>query len=188
MAVQRSSFRDMNCSIGQSLEVVGECWSLFIIRDAFLGVTRFDDLQERLGIARNVLDQRLTHLVDEGVVERVPYSEHPPRFDYVLTEQGRDLWPVIVALRQWGDRGRAPHGPPLQLVHRACGHVADLVAVCRECGEPAGAGDVMPVPGPGDDGDVIPDHRPSRSPRQAPATSHQSVTPHLGPFFAPFEG
>ena len=129
--MQRASFREMNCSIGQSLEVVGEWWSLLIIRDAFMGVTRFDEFQERLGIARNVLNQRLSHLVDEGVFERVAYSEHPPRFDYVLTEQGRDLWPVVVALRQWGDRWRAPDGPPLQLAHDECGHVADLVMVCR---------------------------------------------------------
>ena len=121
----------MNCSIGQSLEVVGEWWSLLIIRDAFMGVTRFDEFQERLGIARNVLNQRLSHLVDEGVFERVAYNEHPPRFDYVLTEQGRDLWPVVVALRQWGDRWRAPDGPPLQLVHRQCGHITELVAGLR---------------------------------------------------------
>ena len=132
--MQRSSFREMNCSIGQSLEVVGEWWSLLIIRDAFLGVTRFDDFQERLGIARNVLNQRLSHLVDEGVFERVAYNEHPPRYDYVLTEQGRDLWPVVVALRQWGDRWRAPDGPPLQLVHRECGHIAELIPVCAHCG------------------------------------------------------
>jgi DNA-binding HxlR family transcriptional regulator len=127
--MQRSSFREMNCSIGQSLEVIGEWWSLLIIRDAFLGVTRFDDFSERLGIARNVLNQRLSHLVDEGVFERVAYNDHPPRYDYVLTEQGRDLWPVVVALRQWGDRWRAPDGPPLQLVHRECGHIR-TVPVC----------------------------------------------------------
>ncbi len=115
--MQRSSFREMHCSIGQSLEVVGEWWSLLIIRDAFMGSTRFDQFQESLGIARNVLNQRLSHLVAEGVMERVAYSEHPQRFDYVLTDQGRDLWPVVVALRQWGDRWRAPDGPPLQLMH-----------------------------------------------------------------------
>ena len=155
--MQRSSFREMNCSIGQSLEVVGEWWSLLIIRDAFLGVTRFDEFQERLGIARNVLNQRLSHLVDEGVFERVAYSEHPPRFDYVLTEQGRDLWPVVVALRQWGDRWRAPDGPPLQLVHRECGHVAELVPVCSECGARLGPGDVTAMPGPGANDDAIPE-------------------------------
>ena len=147
--MQRSSFREMNCSIGQSLEVVGEWWSLLIIRDAFLGVTRFDDFQERLGIARNVLNQRLSHLVEEGVFERVAYNEHPPRFDYVLTDQGRDLWPVVVALRQWGDRWRAPDGPPLQLVHRECGHITELVPVCVHCRAPVGPTDVSAVPGPG---------------------------------------
>jgi DNA-binding HxlR family transcriptional regulator len=147
--MQRSSFREMHCSIGQSLEVVGEWWSLLIVRDAFMGVTRFDEFQERLRIARNVLNQRLSHLVDEGVFERVAYSERPPRFDYVLTEQGRDLWPVIVALRQWGDRWRAPDGPPLQLVHRQCGHVADLVMVCQQCGEPVGPTDVSAIAEPG---------------------------------------
>jgi DNA-binding HxlR family transcriptional regulator len=147
--MQRSSFREMNCSIGQSLEVVGEWWSLLIIRDAFMGVTRFDEFQEDLGIARNVLNQRLSHLVEEGIFERVAYNEHPPRYDYVLTEQGRDLWPVVVALRQWGDRWRAPDGPPLQLVHRQCGHITELVAVCGHCGESVGPTDVSAVPGPG---------------------------------------
>ena len=147
--MQRSSFREMNCSIGQSLEVVGEWWSLLIIRDAFLGVTRFDDFQERLGIARNVLNQRLSHLVDEGVFERVAYNEHPPRYDYVLTEQGRDLWPVVVALRQWGDRWRAPDGPPLQLLHRECGHITELVPVCAHCHAPVGPTDVSAIAAPG---------------------------------------
>jgi len=147
--MQRSSFREMNCSIGQSLEVVGEWWSLLIIRDAFMGVTRFDDFQERLGIARNILNQRLSHLVDEGVFERVAYSEHLPRFDYVLTDQGRDLWPVVVALRQWGDRWRAPDGPPLQLLHRECGHITELVPVCAHCRAPAGPTDVSVIAEPG---------------------------------------
>jgi DNA-binding HxlR family transcriptional regulator len=157
--MQRSSFREMNCSIGQSLEVVGEWWSLLIIRDAFFGVTRFDEFHERLGIARNVLNQRLSHLVDEGVFERIAYNEHPPRFDYVLTDQGRDLWPVVVALRQWGDRWRAPDGPPLQLVHGECGHIAELVPVCAHCGDVVGPTDVSVVAGPGD---ATKKQRPSR--------------------------
>lgn len=100
---------------------------------------------------RNVLNQRLSHLVDQGALDRIQYSEHPPRFDYVLTEQGRDLWPVLVALQQWGDRWRAPAGPPLQLVHRECGHVAELVPVCSHCSEPVTAGNVTVVRGPGAD-------------------------------------
>src|SRR5437870_11726788 len=94
-SVERKSFSDMHCSVAQCLEVVGEWWSLMIVRDAFLGVTRFDDFQARLGISRNILNQRLNHLVDNGVLERVRYSEHPPRFEYHLTHKGTDLWNVI---------------------------------------------------------------------------------------------
>jgi DNA-binding HxlR family transcriptional regulator len=139
----------MNCSVAQCLEVVGEWWSMLIVRDAFLGVTRFDDFQERLGISRNVLNQRLGHLVDAGVLERVPYSEHPPRYDYRLTDKGRDLWPVLTAMRQWGDRWEAPDGAPLELVHKSCGHVADVVSTCSACGESVTARDVRAVAGPG---------------------------------------
>src|SRR5487761_1384304 len=122
-SVERKSFADMHCSVAQCLEVVGEWWSMLIIRDAFLGVTRFDQFQERLGISRNVLNQRLAYLVEHGVLEKVPYSEHPPRHDYRLTSKGRDLWPVLTTLRQWGDKYAAPDGPPLQVVHKSCGKV-----------------------------------------------------------------
>src|SRR5206468_3556004 len=87
--MERKSFSDMHCSVAQCLEVVGEWWTLLIVRDAFLGVTRFDEFQERLGISRNVLNQRLARLVEAGVLIKVPYSEHPPRFDYRLTDRGR---------------------------------------------------------------------------------------------------
>ena len=103
----------MHCSVAQCLEVVGEWWSMLIVRDAFLGVTRFDHFQERLGISRNILDQRLNRLVETGVFAKVPYSEHPPRFDYRLTDKGRDLWPIITTMRQWGDKYAAPDGPPM---------------------------------------------------------------------------
>ena len=112
--VERKSFAEMHCSVAQCLEVVGEWWSMLIVRDAFLGVTRFDDFQERLGISRNILNQRLTHLVESGVLEKVPYSDHPPRYDYRLTDKGRDLWPILTAMRQWGDHYAAPDGPPLR--------------------------------------------------------------------------
>jgi len=149
MGVERKSFSDMHCSVAQALEVVGEWWSMLIVRDAFLGVTRFDDFQQRLGISRNVLNQRLAHLVDHGVLAKVPYSEHPPRFDYRLTDKGRDLWPVLTTMRQWGDKYAAPDGPPLQLVHTDCGAVAEAELVCSDCGEPIGPGAVKAVPGPG---------------------------------------
>lgn len=147
--MQRTSFRDMNCSVAQCLEVVGEWWSLLIVRDAFLGVTRFDDFQARLGISRNVLNQRLSHLVEEGVLERVPYQERPTRWDYRLTEKGRDLWHVMTAMRQWGDRWAAPEGAPVQLVHKACGHVSEAVPTCSECGEALHPRGVRAVAGPG---------------------------------------
>lgn len=139
----------MRCSIAQCLEVVGEWWSLLVLRDAFLGVSRFDAFQQRLGISRNVLNQRLATLVDAGVLEKVAYSEHPLRYDYRLTEKGRDLWLVLTAMRQWGDRYAAPYGPPMQLLHRACGHIANAVPTCSVCGEPLNAGTVRAVPGPG---------------------------------------
>jgi DNA-binding HxlR family transcriptional regulator len=147
--VERVSFEDMNCSVAQCLEVVGEWWSLLIVRDAFLGVHRFDNFQARLGISRNILNQRLRKLVDTGVLERVPYQDKPPRSEYRLTEKGRDLWHALTALRQWGDRWAAPDGPPLTMRHSTCGHVVDAVAVCSHCGEPLGPGSVTAEPGPG---------------------------------------
>ncbi len=139
----------MHCSVAQCLEVVGEWWSMLILRDVFLGVTRFDDFQERLGISRNILNQRLHHLVRAGVLEKVRYGDHPPRYDYRLTDKGRDLWPVVTAMRQWGDRYAAPDGPPVQVIHKACGHVSEAVSVCSACGERLGARDVRAAPGPG---------------------------------------
>jgi DNA-binding HxlR family transcriptional regulator len=141
--VERKSFADMDCSVAQCLEVVGEWWSMLIVRDVFLGVSRFDDFQKRLGISRNILQQRLARLVEAGVLTRVAYSEHPPRYDYRLTDKGRDLWPVLTAMRQWGDRHAAPSGPPLEVAHKGCGSVAEAVLVCGSCGEPIGPRDVV---------------------------------------------
>jgi DNA-binding HxlR family transcriptional regulator len=147
--VQRTSFQDMHCSVAQCLDVVGEWWSLLIVRDAFLGVSRFDDFQARLGISRNILTQRLNHLVEQGVLKRVPYQDHPPRFEYRLTDKGRDLWQVITAMRQWGDRWAAPGGPPLKIRHTSCGHVVKMVPTCSHCGETLDARGVTGIPGPG---------------------------------------
>jgi hypothetical protein len=102
-----------------------------------------------LGISRNILNQRLEHLVERGVVQRVPYCEHPVRYDYRLTDKGRDLWPVLTAMRQWGDRWEAPEGAPLELVHAGCGHVAHVVGACSECGEQVSRRDMRAVNGPG---------------------------------------
>ncbi|HET9691294.1 MAG TPA: helix-turn-helix domain-containing protein [Acidimicrobiales bacterium] len=148
--MEHKSFADMDCSVAQCLEVVGEWWSMLVVRDAFLGYSRFDEFQQRLGISRNVLTQRLARLVEAGVLAKVPYSERPLRHDYRLTDKGRDLWPVLTAMRQWGDRHAAPGGPPVQMTHRSgCGHVCDAVPTCSVCGEPLGPRDVKVMPGPG---------------------------------------
>jgi DNA-binding HxlR family transcriptional regulator len=147
--VRRKSFETMNCSVAQCLEVVGEWWSMLIIRDAFLGVCRFDDFQARLGVSRNILNLRLTSLVDAGVLTRAPYQERPARYEYRLTGKGRDLWPVLTTMREWGDRWAAPRGAPLDLVHEGCGAVMHLRHTCSACGEPTDASSVRAQPGPG---------------------------------------
>jgi DNA-binding HxlR family transcriptional regulator len=148
--MERKSFAGMHCSVAQCLEVIGEWWTMLIVRDAFLGVRRFDDFKERLGISRNVLTQRLGRLVAEGVLEKVPYSDHPPRHEYHLTERGLDLWPVLTTMRQWGDRWAAPEGPPVVVEHRTCGAVVGSVMTCAHCGEHLGPRDVRVRSGPGD--------------------------------------
>lgn len=141
----------MDCSVAQCLEVVGEWWSMLIVRDAFMGVSRFEEYQRRLGISRNILRDRLNSLVDNGVLNRIPYSEHPPRDDYILTQKGRDLWPILTTMRQWGDKYAAPSGPPIELIHSGCGKRTRVELVCEECGERVAARDVKMVVGPGRD-------------------------------------
>ena len=109
------TYEGQNCSIAKSLELIGERWTMLIVREVFLGNRRFDEMAARLDIARNVLTSRLTRLVDEGVLAKVRYQERPERFEYRLTEKGIDLWPVIVSLLQFGDRYYAPDGPPVVL-------------------------------------------------------------------------
>jgi DNA-binding HxlR family transcriptional regulator len=148
-AVLHRTYDGQNCSIAGTLELVGERWTILILRDAFLGVRRFDDLQRSLGIARNVLQARLARLVEAGVLERRPYQERPQRFEYCLTDKGRDLWPVLVALMEWGDRHLAPGGPPTVLEHRGCaGHVTRQLT-CSDCGARIGPRDVVARVGPG---------------------------------------
>ena len=147
--MRKTSFADMNCSIAQSLEIVGEWWTLLVLRDAFLGIRRFDDFVERLGISRNVLADRLDTLVHAGVLERFPYDEARGRYDYLLTDKGRALWPVLVALRQWGDEWiRGAGNEPLLLEHRGHGHTTTMTMTCDVCGEELDARSVRAVPGP----------------------------------------
>lgn len=132
--MQRKSFRRMQCPIARSLDRVGEWWSMLILRDALHGFTRFEQFQESLGIAPNMLTRRLHALVDAGLLERRRYSERPPRDEYVLTKAGRDFRPVLVALFAWGNRHFAPEGEALRLVDAESGAKADPVLVDRRSG------------------------------------------------------
>lgn len=137
------------CSVARTVEVIGERWTMLILREAFLGVKRFDHIQRDLGIARNILSDRLGKLVDQEILEKRLYSERPPRFEYRLTAKGRDLHPILVTLMQWGDKYTAPGGAPVTLVHDGCGQVTHPVLTCDGCGEPVHALNVHPVRGPG---------------------------------------
>ncbi|HWE66417.1 MAG TPA: helix-turn-helix domain-containing protein [Acidimicrobiales bacterium] len=122
------------CSVASTLEIVGERWTMLILRDVFLGVRRFEDMQRNLGIARNILQARLERLVDNGILVKRPYQERPVRHEYRLTEKGADLWPVLVALLQWGDRHAIAGERPMILQHRGCGGELDDRRRCLVCG------------------------------------------------------
>jgi DNA-binding HxlR family transcriptional regulator len=139
-----------NCSIARTLAVLGERWTLLVLRQSFLGVKRFEDMRRQLGIARNVLADRLARLVEEGILERRRYQDRPPRDEYKLTQKGLDLYPVLVTIMQWGDRYNAPDaGPPMVLVHQTCGHETHPRLACDHCGEELDPKKVTPMPGPG---------------------------------------
>jgi DNA-binding HxlR family transcriptional regulator len=125
----------MQCSIARTLDAIGDKWSLLIIRDAFYGVHRFDDFQRELGVARNVLTDRLQKLVERGVLEKRQYEERPPRFEYRLTERGRDLVGVVLVMMRWGDRWTSEGDAPVTIIHTTCGHETHPLVACSECGE-----------------------------------------------------
>jgi DNA-binding HxlR family transcriptional regulator len=136
------------CSVARSVAVIGDRWTLMILRDCFLGVRRFEAFQERLGISRTIIADRLKHLTEEGVLRRVVYQEHPTRHEYRLTEKGLDLHPVVMAIVHWGDRHYAGEaGPPLLHRHKGCGCDFHPVQTCSECGEPVDARAVETRPG-----------------------------------------
>jgi DNA-binding HxlR family transcriptional regulator len=148
--MQRTDFSQMTCSIARSLAIVGEPWSPLVIRDVFIGINRFDDLQRDLGISRKVLAERLRHLVEAGVLERRPYSERPPRDEYALTQMGWEFVDVLMAMVAWGDRWTAGEaGPPTLYRHRSCGQITQAEPHCAACGAILHATDVDVEPGPG---------------------------------------
>jgi DNA-binding HxlR family transcriptional regulator len=138
------------CSVARTVSVIGDRWTLLILRDCFLRIRRFEDFQSNLGITRHLLADRLRKLVQAGVLEKVAYQDRPPRFEYRLTQKGLDLHPVLMTLVHWGDRHMAgKRGQPLLHRHKACGEDFAPVLVCSECGEPVDARGVHVHPGPG---------------------------------------
>ena len=132
-----------DCSLARSLAAIGDRWTLLVLRDAFLGLRRFEDFENSLGIARRVLSERLAHLVSEGILAKVPYQDRPVRHEYRLTEKGLDLYPTILSLVHWGDRHYGgTEGPPVIHTHLKCGHDFRSVLTCSACGEPLTAREV----------------------------------------------
>ncbi len=151
------------CSIARALEVVGERWSLLIIRDAiFGGVTRFNDFQHNLGIATNILKARLDGFVTAGIMDRRRYSEVPEQYEYRLTAKGRELAPALIALSSWGDRWATDEPPPILYHHSRCGDEISQEVSCASCG-PVDPAEVAARPGPGMPTDYLENRRPHRS-------------------------
>lgn len=148
--MERSSFTDFSCSIARTLEVIGEWWTLLILRDLFLGFERFDDIQRNLGVASNILTARLKKMMEQGIVERRTDAEDKRVWRYSLTRQGRDLYPVLLALTAWGDKWRTTEGRQALLVrHQHCGHVTSAVPFCVMCKEELQLEDIRFEAGPG---------------------------------------
>jgi len=148
--MERTSFADMRCSLARALELIGDWWSPLILRDLFMGVNRFDALAQDLGISRNLLTRRLKSLEETGVIERSAYQEKPARYEYRLSESGRDLVPALLALTAWGDRWAQPEqGAPMLFNHKGCGCQFQPRITCSACNKPISAENVVAMPGPG---------------------------------------
>ena len=169
---------DLDCSIARTLELIGERWSLLVIRDVFLGHRRFDEIQSSLGIARNVLSSRLERLMEEDILCKRLYQERPARYEYFLTEKGLDLWPVLVALMGFGDKHMLADGdpPPIRIFHKECGGIVNDRRICTSCGAELDVRDARAVatsaqlaaisrlnPAPRDTRGTTPDGRMARS-------------------------
>jgi DNA-binding HxlR family transcriptional regulator len=147
--MRHTEIEGLECSVARSWQVLGERWTMLVLRECFNRTRRFEDFQSHLGIARNVLTDRLATLVDEGILERRQYQERPPRYEYRLTEKGRDLWPAMMALMHWGDRYEADEGPPRVVLHRDCGGEVTDRLTCARCGAELTVRDVETRLGPG---------------------------------------
>lgn len=139
--MRHDDLADVNCSVARTWSVVGERWTMLVLRELFRGRRRFESIQETLGVGRTVLADRLEKLTTEGVLDRVPYQDSPVRHEYRLTEKGEDLYPLLIALIRWGDRWQV-ETPPVTLTHVACGHAPELLLRCAGCGDEVGRRDL----------------------------------------------
>jgi DNA-binding HxlR family transcriptional regulator len=156
--MQRSSFGESRCSVAQTLDILGDSWTPLVLRDVALGISRFDAIQRNLGLSRKVLAQRLLALVDHQVVMRTAYQQAPVRYDYRLTDKGKDLALVLLAMQQFADKWVfGVDNAPVVWQHLTCGERSNPAFVCDKCGEPIGPDDVLPAPGPGFDGSQNPE-------------------------------
>jgi DNA-binding HxlR family transcriptional regulator len=148
--MKRTSFAGMQCSLARGLELIGDWWTPLIVRDLFLGLSRFEELIQDLGLSRNLLSVRLRSLEKSGIVARYPYQERPRRYAYRLSAAGLELVPILVALTAWGDRWARPkEGSPIVFRHASCGKFFSPAIVCEGCREPLAAASIEAMPGPG---------------------------------------
>jgi len=148
--MKRTSFAGMQCSLARGLELIGDWWTPLIVRDLFLGLSRFEELIEDLGLSRNLLSARLRSLEKGGIIARYPYQERPRRYAYRLSAAGLELVPVLVALTAWGDRWAHPReGRPIVFRHAKCGKTFSPAIVCAECHEPLETAAIEAMAGPG---------------------------------------
>nr|WP_042187595.1 helix-turn-helix domain-containing protein [Kibdelosporangium sp. MJ126-NF4]CEL18215.1 Transcriptional regulator, HxlR family [Kibdelosporangium sp. MJ126-NF4]CTQ90554.1 Transcriptional regulator, HxlR family [Kibdelosporangium sp. MJ126-NF4] len=142
-----SEIGETRCSVARTLSVIGERWTMLVLREAFNRVRRFEDFQQRTGAPRPVLADRLRTLTEDGIFRRDRYAERPDRFEYRLTEKGLDLYPILISMMAWGDRWMADEqGPPVQLVHRGCEHSMTPMMACSHCGDEVSAREVQLAP------------------------------------------
>jgi DNA-binding HxlR family transcriptional regulator len=166
----------MTCSLARTLSVVGERWTMLILRDVFLGIRRFDAIQQDLQLTPHRLSDRLRKLVRDGILRRVAYQKHPPRFEYRLTEKGFDLYPLIVTMTAWGDRwmaGRA--GVPVELVHQPCGHPIKPQLICPSCKSKIDAREMTARPGPALKGRAMPGQNTTSQRRKIPRKTEETA-------------
>ena len=147
------------CSLSRTLSVVGDRWTLLVLRESFMGIRRFEEFEKRLGVTRHVLADRLKKLTAAAVLAKVAYQERPRREEYRLTDKGLELYPAVLALVNWGDRHMSgAEGPPIRHLHKTCGQPMHGVLVCSDCGEPLAARDVSLSEAPGLEGQLLPAH------------------------------